>query len=207
MPHANAIQILIRKGRRLFDAPRKLLEFTDDEHANSLLNDLETFPHAYVIGCVMDRQVRAGRAWIIPYRFQQKLGGFEFPRLRKLSLSRVRSLMSRPEPLHRFVDEMSRNLHEAIDLIDKKYQGDARNIWADTPSSAELVYRFLEFRGVGPKIATMAANGLARDFKVPLKDYYSIDISVDVHVRRVFERLGFIEQGSTVERVVYRARA
>jgi endonuclease III len=115
--------------------------------------------------------------------------------------------MAKPEPLHRFVDEMSLNFHEAVNLIAKKYEGNAANIWADTPSSAELVYRFLEFRGVGPKIGTMAANILARDFKVPLKDYYSIDISVDVQVRRVFERLGLIEPESSVERVVYRARA
>jgi len=53
----------------------------------------------------------------------------------------------------------------------------------------------------------MAANILARDFKVPLSDYYSIDTSVDVQVSRVFERLGLIEPKSSIERVVYRARA
>ena len=50
--------------------------------------------------------------------------------------------------------------------------------------------RRLEFRGAGPKIATMAANLLARHLKVPFSDYYSIDISVDVQVRRVLSRLG-----------------
>ena len=78
--------------------------------------------------------------------------------------------------------------------------------YSDSGNQAHL-FRLLEFRGVGPKIATMAATTLARDFKVPLKDYYSLDISADVHVRRVFERLGLIESESSVERVVYRARA
>jgi endonuclease III len=207
MTHTDAIQILIRKGRRLFDAPKQFVRFTNDGKADSLLNDLEKFPHAYVLACVMDRQIRAERAWIIPYRFSEKLGGFQFSTLQALSQEQIRNLMAKPEPLHRFVDEMSLNFHEAVNLIAKKYEGNAANIWADTPSSAELVYRFLEFRGVGPKIGTMAANILARDFKVPLKDYYSIDISVDVQVRRVFERLGLIEPESSVERVVYRARA
>lgn len=207
MKHTDAVQILIREGRRLFDAPKQFVNFTADPKANSLLNDLERFPHAYVLGCVMDRQIRAERAWIIPYRFSEKLGEFRFSALQALTQGQIHSLMAEPEPLHRFVDEMSLNFHEAINLIAEKYDGNAANIWADTPSSAELVYRFLEFRGVGPKIATMTANILAREFKVPLRDYYSIDISVDVQVRRVFERLGLIEPKSSVERVVYRTRA
>jgi endonuclease-3 len=60
---------------------------------------------------------------------------------------------------------------------------------------------------VGPKIATMAANALAREFKVPLSDHYSIDVSVDVHVRRVFARLGLVPSDSTGDQIVYRARA
>ena len=52
----------------------------------------------------------------------------------------------------------------------------------------------------------MAANILARQFKIPMKDYYSIDISPDVHIRRVLYRLGFIEKNAKVERVIYKAR-
>ncbi len=115
--------------------------------------------------------------------------------------------MSRPESLHRFVEIMSRCLFMAIGRIQKQYQGDASNIWSGKPSSAELVYRFLEFEGVGPKIATMAANTLARHYKVPLSDYFSIDISVDVHIRRVFARLGICPEDASVEQVIYKARS
>jgi endonuclease III len=65
----------------------------------------------------------------------------------------------------------------------------------------------LEFNGIGSKIASMAANALARDFKVPFRDYYSIDISADVHVRRVFGRLGLPSPDATVEQLIFRARA
>src|SRR5262249_37716382 len=87
------------------------------------------------------------------------------------------------------------------------YGGDASRIWAGCPPSAEVVYRFLEFDGAGPKIASMAANILARQFKIPFADYYSIDISADVHVRRVFARLGLCPSGATIEQLVYKERA
>jgi endonuclease III len=102
---------------------------------------------------------------------------------------------------------MSRLFHAAVQRIAEEYAGDASGIWANRPSSAEVVCRFLQFDGVGPKISTMAANILARDYKVPFSDYYSIDISADVHVRRVFGRLGLCSSDATVEQLVYKARA
>ena len=53
----------------------------------------------------------------------------------------------------------------------------------------------------------MASNILARDFKIPFSDYYSIDVSVDVQVRRVFNRLCLTKSGDTVEGITYMARS
>ena len=115
--------------------------------------------------------------------------------------------MTTPEPLHRFPEKMSNNFHSAVQTIIHDYGGKAAEIWSGQPSSAEVVYRFLQFRGVGPKIATMAANILARDFKITFADYYSIDISVDIQVRRVFARLGLVRADDDVESIIYRTRA
>jgi hypothetical protein len=79
-------------------------------------------------------------------------------------------------------------------------------IWKDRPSSATVVYRFREFDGVGPKIASMATNILARQFKVEFSDYFSIDISADVHVRRVFRRLGLTPPDASVDQLIFRAQ-
>jgi endonuclease III len=199
---------LVDHGRKLFDAPRELVRFTKNDEADALLNGLERFPHAFVLACIMDRQVKAERAWLIPHRFRQKLDGdFSIGRLGALSVSDVQELMSKPEPLHRFMDNMSACFHAAVHRIVDHYEGDASRIWRGSPSSAEVVYRFLEFEGVGPKIASMAANGLARELKLPFADYYSIDVSADVHVRRVFGRLGLTGPNPTVEQCIYRARA
>ncbi|MEP0761616.1 MAG: iron-sulfur cluster loop [Chloroflexota bacterium] len=200
-------EALIRKGEELLDSPRTFVEFSGDQHADTLLNDLETTPHAFVLACIMDRQIKAELAWLIPYRVAQKLGNFEFKTLVALDGATITELMTTPKPLHRFPEEMALNFHSAIQMIAKKYGGRASGIWEDKPSSAEVVYRFLEFRGVGPKIATMAANILVRNFKVELSDYYSIDISVDTHVRCVFRRLGLVPTDASSEQIIYRARA
>jgi endonuclease III len=199
--------ILIEHGKALFHAPKQLIEFTKIPDADALLNDLNGHPHAFVLACVMDRQVKAEKAWLIPFKISDKLNGFSMPLLGQLSRAEVHKLMTQPEPLHRFVDNMSNFFYEAVQRIIKRYAANASLIWSGEPSSAEVVYRFLEFDGVGPKIASMATNILARDFKVPFADYSSIEISADVHIRRVFSRLGLCATYATVDQVIYKAKS
>jgi endonuclease-3 len=198
---------LVERGTGLFAAPRKPSRFTGIEEADRLLNDIDAHPHAFVLASLMDRQIKAERAWLIPYRFQEKIGSLSMAALSALTLDRVRDLMSKPEPLHRFVENMSGIFFAGIKRIVEVYDGHASAIWAGQPSSATVVYRFLEFDGAGPKIATMAANILARDFKVPFSDYFSVDVSPDVHIGRVFWRLGLTPKGAGPEQLVYRARS
>jgi endonuclease III len=198
---------LVEHGQILFQAPKQLIQFTKVPEADALLNDLERHPHAFVLACVMDRQVKAEKAWLIPYRISEELHGFSTDTLRPLSRADVNRLMTQPEPLHRFADKMSGFFQLAVQRIITDYAGDAARIWAGRPPSAEVVYRFLTFDGVGPKIASMAANILAREFKIPFADYFSIDISADIHVRRVFARLGLCAADASAEQVIYRAKA
>jgi hypothetical protein len=37
-------------------------------------------------------------------------------------------------------------------------KGDASRIWADKPSSCDVIMRFIDFKGCGFKIANMAPN-------------------------------------------------
>lgn len=207
MDDTAAASRLIGRGQILFHAPKEEVRFTQDSEADRLLNDLEHHPHAFVLGCVMDRQIPAQRAWLIPRQIAIALGTFSIEALHRLSPDDVKSLMTTPKSLHRFASKMSGLFHSAVGRIADDYAGDASRIWAEHPPSAEAVYRFLEFEGVGPKIATMAVNILARSFKVPFADHYSIDISADVHVRRVFGRLGLCSPTAAVEELVYKARA
>ena len=206
MTHNTVTAILVERGENLLRQPFEQVRFTGHQDPDTLLNDLDRYPHAFVLACIMDRQIRAEMAWLIPYSFKTKLGTFEFCDLQALPMETVRLLMSKPQPLHRFPDVMARSFYSAVQRIGTEYSGNASGIWVGNPGSATIVRRLLEFDGVGPKIATMAANILVRDFKVAVSDKISIDISPDVQVRRVFTRLGLIADRASNEELIYRAR-
>ncbi|MDP6599697.1 MAG: iron-sulfur cluster loop [Candidatus Poribacteria bacterium] len=200
------VNLLIQIAKERFEEPTsQLVHFVDDENANAILNDLDKYPHAYVLACLMDRQIKAERAWGIPYEICKELNSFEFCELEKLDLEDLKNIFSRKK-LHRFNEIMSEIFYGAIVDIRDKYDGNAANIWSNTPSSAAVVYRFLEFKGCGIKISTMAANILARQFRIPYSDYYSIDISPDVHIIRVMKRMGFVPKNADSAMVIYKAR-
>lgn len=197
---------LIAEAIKQISKPRTFVEFVGMPEADKLLNDIDSYPHAFVIACIMDRQMKAERAWRIPYDLMERIGSFRFSDLAKLSPQELEKVMMQPEPLHRFPSQMSKFLYAAIRRIEDWYHGDASAIWANRPSSAAIVLRFLEFDGVGRKIATMAANCLVREFRIPVSDCYSIDISVDIQVRRVFARMGFVPEDAPEDYIIYRAR-
>ena len=182
-----------------------LVHFVKNKKYNDFLNDLENYPHAFVLACLMDKQMKAERAWEIPCKIYEEFGTFEIDYLATLSEKKYIELFKKNK-YHRFNETEGRNFYKAIQRIREQYKGDASNIWKDCPSSATVVYRFLEFEGMGIKIATMAANILARQFKIKFSDYYSIDISPDVHVRRVLKRLGYLKENATTDQVIYKAR-
>jgi len=199
-------EIIIGRGNELLNQSKlDLVRFTDNIESDKLMNDLENRPHAYVLACVMDRQIKAERAWQIPYFISQEIGSFDFKELFKLDLDKIKEIFKNKN-LHRFNDIMAKNFYEAIQLIHNKYSDDASNIWKDNPKSATIVRRFLEFKGIGVKIATMATNILVRDFKIPMQDRICIDISPDVQVKRVFWRIGFIDKDSSNDELIYCAR-
>ncbi len=193
------------QSQSLLNKHNKREKLSGDHEADNLLNNIEKYPHAYVIACLMDMQIPAERAWIIPYKISKYIGGFEFGRLVELDLDQIERIF-KVKNLHRFNEKMAERVYRAIKKIDEIYSRDASNIWKNKPGSATIVRRFLEFEGAGIKVSTMAANILARHFKIPMKDYISIDISPDVHVKRVLRRLGFISKDAGENEIIYCAR-
>lgn len=199
--------ILVTKGEEYFNSFHRdgLVFIPNDLEANEMVVDIDHYPHAFVLSCCMDRQMNAEKAWSVPVRIMELLGDTSIETLAGISLSKYRDIFTN-NSLHRYPGKMAEVFYYAVHRIMDEYKGDASRIWTNNPSSAIIVSRFLEFYGVGPKIATMATNILARDFHIPMSDYIGIDVSVDVHVRRVMERMGLISEGCSNDQIRYVAR-
>jgi endonuclease III len=198
--------ILVQIAKRRFDQiDSQIVHFTKDSEVDVFLNDLTNFPHAFVLACLMDRQMKAERAWKIPFLVSKR---FNAKTIQELLMVDVADLIRffEERSLHRFNKTMAEIFHKAVVRINDCYEADASKIWRNNPSSASVVYKFLEFEGSGIKISTMAANILARQFKIPFSDYYSIDISPDVHIIRVMKRIGYVPENAGNDMIIYKAR-
>ena len=198
--------LLVTIGKERFINPAShSVHLVDDKIQNEFLNDIENTPHAYVLACLMDRQIKAERAWSIPYRIKNIIGSFDVDDLASITIDDYKKIFNEYK-LHRFNDTMADVFFLFVHDIKTKYDSDASRIWSNNPSSAKVVFDFLQFKGSGKKIATMAANILARQFKVPFSDYYSVDISPDVHILRVMRRSGLVSNNADLDSVIYKAR-
>ncbi|MGE5580218.1 MAG: hypothetical protein ACM3WU_09270 [Bacillota bacterium] len=138
---ARLTEALVMDGHERMAHPPKPVAFTRVPQADELENDLERYPHAFVIACVIDRLIRAEKAWCIRYHLRQAIGSFEFADIAKLTGPQVRAIKDGPPALHRFPETMTNNLYSAICRIGTHYEGNASMIWRGTPSSATIVRR------------------------------------------------------------------
>jgi endonuclease III len=197
---------LVDEGRTALAQPRQPTLFAYAAAADAILNDIEHCPQAFVLGCLANRMWKARQAWQVPLRLRERFGTLDIAALAQRTEADWARVARDPAPIHRRPDLMATVLRLGVQRLQDAYDGDAARIWEGTPASATVVRRFLEFYGAGPKIASMAANILVRQFKIPLRDYYFVDISVDVQVRRVMTRLGFVPEGATDDILIYTAR-
>ena len=181
---------------------------TGKDEIDEKINNISDYPHLFVLACLMDRQMKAERAWEIPYLVCKYLcnGDFSFNTLSNLSQEDILGFFEK-NTLHRFNASMSEIFYKAIKKIKDDYDSDASLIWTGGNSSAEIIYRFLCFDGCGVKIASMAANLLHRIFGIRYTDYSALDISPDIHIRRVLYRIGLIEKMDDTNLVIYRAKS
>jgi len=181
---------------------RKEKYFTPNVKADKLIWDN---PLAYLFAVILDQSMRAERVWEIPFLLKQRIGHLDVYKIAKMSDEEIIKVFNQKPKLHRFPKTMALRIKKACQLLVDKYDGRAENVWNDNPRSDDLHRRFEEFDGIGQKKASMATNILVRDFGIEVKDKRGIDISYDIHIRRVFLRTGLVEK-DTVDSMVKTAR-
>ena len=162
------------------------------KNADMLVRNIEEYPHAYVLACLMDTGVDADIAWCIPYRVYIELGSFKIEDLSKVEQQEYINMFSGVKKWHRYPASKAKYFYHAVQkIVNTEFiDGDATRIWANKPSSYNVISRFMDFKGCGFKVANMATNILYRYFGVEFSDYSFIDIAPDAHTMRVFQRLG-----------------
>ena len=171
------------------------------EDANALVHDIQRYPHAFVLACILDTSVAAEIAWTIPQRVKENLGTFEIKELYKIKEDQYIEMFSGESKWHRYPARSAKFFYRGVQqIVDSELMnGDASKIWEDEPSSQDVVLRFMEFSGCGFKIANMAPNLLYRYFAIEFSDYKFFDIAPDIHTTRVFSRLGLTPTTSNAE--------
>ena len=151
--------LIVRIGEERFYSLKKdqIVHFLDDDEINKFLNDLENTPHAFILACLMNKQMKAELSWKIQFEIYKVLGTFDIFELGKISLNKYIDIFEKYK-LHRFKKISAEIFYSAVQRIINVYNGDISQLWRNKPSSAKVVYELLQFKGCGIKIATMTAN-------------------------------------------------
>jgi uncharacterized HhH-GPD family protein len=176
--------------------------FTKDSDADRLLVE---DPFAFLVGVIVDYQMPAERAWILPYRLKQRLLGWG-PRYVASHLSEVIAAFAESPKLHRFPNQTPRFVVAGAQRVLDDYAGDTSTIWSDSPTAAVLQERLRAFTGISQKKAAMAVELLERDLGITVTDLEGSDVAYDVHLRRVMLRTGLAHKDD-VRHMVEVARA
>lgn len=185
------VKTLLKKSKEVLDVWEKEVKDkikSKEDIYYEVLSKIGNMPHLFVLGCIMDRQIPAERAWAIPEKVFKYFNCDTIPELAKISEQDYINCFVK-EKLHRFNEIEGQCFYEAVQRIHDQYKDNAANIWQNNASAADVIERFKEFKGCGDKIATMATNILQRDLGVKFSDYSAIDVSPDVHVCRVLYKL------------------
>lgn len=201
LAHLAARRLLEAATAELAHPPAPLARDT----AGAFALDVRRTPHAFLLACALaglDPRVDASRAL---YVLSRRLGHFDPARLATLAPEALAERFAWPTPLHPDPEAAGALVSRVVRVLFERYAGDAARLWLDRPPSATLIKRLLEL-GLSRPIAVAAAGVLARDFRVRLGDYASLDLVADVAAVRVFARLGLVADAAGPDAVVYAAR-
>lgn len=172
-----------------------------EEEKQFILNNL----NAFIIGLISDQSVKAETAWSLPYKLSERLGNFEFKEiLKKYNEKDIEDIIRKKTSLHRYPSRMANYIYNAMNDIVIKYDSKAENIWKNK-TAAEIVESLEKFKGISHKKASLGTLILVRDLEIDILDKENIDIAYDIHIRRLFLRLGLVDE-DVQEKILEKAR-
>ena len=157
-------------------------------------------PFAFLLAVAFDRNMPWEKAWRIPTEIDRQ-GCLDPALLAAKDETELVGLVKRLAVQPRWgAAEGARTLSDAAKLVQERFGGDAGAIWRDA-SPAEVEKTLQEIHGIGAGIASMATRILRDDFGCFSGQERQIDVKPDVHLVRVFRRLGIIDDDSANEAI------
>jgi len=182
---------------------KKLLEFAETVDAQELVPVLEEEaaklikedPFAFALAGVLDRGTKAEIIWTIPYYIKKQLGDLDPNFFANASLEELERIIQKLPVKPRYVTDAPHTLRGLSRIIVSECNGQAQKLW-ENKSSRAVKATFERIYGVGPGIASMIILILESRFGVHFDDadHQNMDVKPDVHIVRVFHRLGFISE-------------
>jgi len=191
-------QALLAYGHELAETDKTgiVVSFTPNDEANRFVLDN---PNAFLFAVIFDQGIQAERAWASPYFLSQRLGHFDLARMASMTPVELSQVIAKPPALHRYINNMADWLIAAAQKVLAEYDGDAANIWNDSPTATDLIGRLDAFVGIGQKKAAMATQILMRDMQVSVRRPSGTQVAYDAHIRRVFLRTGLVRRDDPTE--------
>ena len=153
---------------------------------------LQNDSNAFLIGLISDQSVKAEIAWSLPYNLKERLGIFDFEYIINNYDETVLEEKIKTKPaLHRYPSRMALYIFNAMKDVINLYDGDASNIWKNK-TAKEIVENLEKFKGISHKKASLGTLLLVRDLEIEISDKNNIDIAYDVHIKRIFSRVGLV---------------
>ena len=160
----------------------------DDPEADALLRQDGV---AMLLGLVLQRGMPAERVWRIPLHLHRELGHLDPEHLGKMPEAEVEAALRRLPARPRYPGQSATTIVALGRLVHERFGGDGRRVW-DGRRMADVLTTLQSLPGVGPGIAHMAIQLLMDEVGyLPESDELPrLDVKADVHVVRVFYRLG-----------------
>ena len=157
-------------------------------------------PFAFLLAVAFDRGMAWQKAWRIPVEIN-RTGCLDPAQLASMSETDLIDLLDGLAVRPRYgARHGAKTLSDAARLVCERFGGDAGAIW-NGASPAEAEKTLQEIHGLGAGIASMTTRILRDDFGCFRGQERQIDVKPDVHLVRVFRRVGLVNSDSPNEAI------
>lgn len=143
----------------------KTLELTTNPAANALIAQDWT---AFLIGWVLDQQMKVQKAFEGPLLMKQRLGTLDPKKIAKLDVETVVEAFLEKPAIHRYARSMGERVHACMITVVHEFDSDVESVWREAKDYKHFTKRITSLPGIGPgKVGAIAAT-LAKRFSVPI---------------------------------------